>query len=110
MDQITIEDFVKIDLRVAEVEAAEPIEGAKKLIQLTLNLGALGTKTVFAGIKKAYSPEDLVGKFVICVANLKAREMSFGISEGMILAAGDEDKGIFILSPDSGATAGMKVK
>ena len=110
MNEITIEDFLKGDLRVAKIESCELIEDAKKLLKLTLDLGNLGKKTVFAGIKKAYLPEELIGKLVICVANLKPREMSFGTSEAMILAAGDDENGIFLLSIDSGATEGMKVR
>lgn len=110
MEEIKIEDFAKIDLRVAEVIEAKTVEEANKLIELKLNLGDLGTKTVFAGIKKAYSPDDLVGKLVVCVNNLKSMDMRFGTSEGMILAAGDDDIGIFVISPDKGATPGMQVR
>tara|TARA_Y100000590_G_scaffold93439_1_gene105854 strand:+ start:6154 stop:6486 length:333 start_codon:yes stop_codon:yes gene_type:complete len=110
MEEIKIEDFAKIDLRVAEVIEAKTVEEANKLIELKLNLGDLGTKTVFAGIKKAYTPDDLVGKLVVCVNNLKSMDMRFGTSEGMILAAGDDDIGIFVISPDKGATPGMQVR
>jgi len=110
MDEITIEDFVKIDLRVAQIIEVEEVEEADKLIKLTLDLGDLGTKNVFAGIKSAYEPQDLLHKMVICVNNLKPRKMRFGNSEGMILAAGDDEKGIFVLSPDKGATPGMRVR
>ena len=109
MDEIEIGDFLKINLRVAQVESAEAVEEADKLIKLNLNLGPLGKKQVFAGIKKYYDPADLVGKLVICVANLKPRKMRFGLSEGMILAASNEDSGVFIVSPDSGSKPGMKV-
>jgi len=109
MDEIEIGDFLKINLRVAQVESAEKVEEADKLIKLNLDLGPLGKKQVFAGIKKYYDPADLVGKLVICVANLKPRKMRFGISEGMILAASTEDSGVFIVSPDNGSKPGMKV-
>jgi len=109
MEEITIEDFMKIDLRVAKIISAEPVEGADKLLQLNLDLGEFGTKTVFAGIKNTYEIEQLKGKMVVCVNNLKSLKMRFGTSEGMILAAGG-DEGVFMLSPDSGAFAGMQVR
>ena len=109
MDEIEISDFLKINLRVAKVESTEIVEEADKLIKLNLNLGPLGKKQVFAGIKKYYDPADIVGKLVICVANLKPRKMRFGLSEGMILAASTEDSGVFIVSPDNGSKPGMKV-
>ena len=109
MEEITIEDFMKIDLRVAKIISAEPVEGADKLLQLNLDLGEFGTKTVFAGIKNTYEIEQLKGKMVVCVNNLKSLKMRFGTSEGMILAAGG-DEGVFVLSPDSGAYAGMQVR
>ncbi len=105
--QITIDDFLKVDLRVAEIVAAELVEGADKLLRVTLNDGN-GNRTVMAGIRSAYEPADLIGRMVVLVANLQPRKMRFGVSEGMILAAGDDD--IFLLSPDSGARAGMKVR
>ncbi len=110
MSEITIEDFMKLDLRVAKVKEAEAIEEADKLLKLELDLGELGNKTVFAGMKQAYEPEDLINKMVICVNNLKHRKMRFGTSEGMILAAGGDEIGIFILSPDQGAKPGMQVR
>ena len=110
MSEITIEDFMKLDLRVAKVNTAEAVEEADKLLKLELDLGELGNKTVFAGMKQAYEPEDLINKMVICVNNLKHRKMRFGTSEGMILAAGDDEIGIFILSPDQGAKPGMQVR
>ncbi len=110
MSEITIEDFMKLDLRIARVQKAESIEEADKLLKLELDLGPLGNKTVFAGMKQAYEPENLIDKMVVCVNNLKERKMRFGTSEGMILAAGDDDIGIFILSPDQGAEPGMQVK
>ena len=109
MEEITIEDFMKIDLRVAKIISAEQVEGADKLLQLNLDLGEFGTKTVFAGIKNTYEIEQLKGKMVVCVNNLKSLKMRFGTSEGMILAAGG-DEGVFMLSPDSGAFAGMQVR
>ena len=110
MEEITIEDFVKLDLRVAKVISAEPVEDADKLLKLELDIGSFGSKTVFAGMKKVYEAESLINKLVICVNNLKHRKMRFGTSEGMILAAGDDNEGIFILSPDEGARPGMKVR
>jgi len=110
MSEITIEDFMKLDLRIARVQKAESVEEADKLLKLELDLGPLGNKTVFAGMKQAYEPENLIDKMVVCVNNLKERKMRFGTSEGMILAAGDDDIGIFILSPDQGAKPGMQVK
>ncbi|MGQ3889166.1 methionine--tRNA ligase [Legionella sp. CNM-1927-20] len=105
---ISIDDFSKIDLRVAKIIAAEPVEGADKLLRLKLDLGD-SQKQVFAGIKTAYAPADLVGRLTIVVANLAPRTMRFGVSEGMVLAAGDGKK-IFLLQPDTGALPGMKVK
>lgn len=107
--EISIEDFMKVDLRVARVVAAVPVEGADKLLQLTLDIGD-ETRNVFAGIKAAYDPEELVGRQVIAVANLKPRKMRFGMSEGMVLAAGPGGEDIFLLSIDEGATPGMKIK
>jgi methionyl-tRNA synthetase len=107
---IGIEDFGKIDLRIARINAAEHVEGADKLLRLQLDLGPLGTRQVFAGIKAAYAPETLVGRLTMCVANLAPRKMKFGLSEGMVLAASDERGGPFLLAPDAGAQPGMKVK
>jgi methionyl-tRNA synthetase len=110
---ISIDDFGKIDLRIAKIAGAEHVDGADKLLKLTLDLGPLGTRQVFAGIKSAYAPEALVGRLTVMVANLAPRKMKFGMSEGMVLAASDPEghtAGLFILSPDSGATPGMKVK
>jgi len=107
---ISFEDFAKIDLRVAQIIAADHVEGADKLLQLTLSLGDTGNKQVFAGIKSAYQPEQLVGKFTVMVANLAPRKMRFGVSEGMVLAAGPGGKDIWLLAPDTGASAGMKIK
>jgi methionyl-tRNA synthetase len=110
--EITIEEFGKVDLRVAKITRAEAVEGADKLVKLTLDVGSLGTRTVFAGIKSAYRPEALEGKLAVLVANLAPRKMKFGVSEGMVLAAsGEEGPGIFLVSPDAaGAKPGMRVK
>ena len=108
---ISIDDFGKVDLRVAKIARAEHVEGAEKLLKLTLDLGSLGTRQVFAGIKSAYDPSKLEGRLTVMVANLAPRKMKFGLSEGMVLAAsGDEAPGLFILSPDSGALPGMRIK
>jgi len=107
--EIGIEDFTRIDLRVARIVKAAEVEGADKLLQLTLDIG-LETRNVFAGIKSAYSPEDLEGRLTVMVANLAPRKMRFGISEGMVLAAGPGGEEIYLLSPDSGAQPGMRVK
>ncbi|NQU25054.1 MAG: methionine--tRNA ligase subunit beta, partial [Candidatus Nealsonbacteria bacterium] len=104
-----IDDFMKVDLRVAEVVAAEAVPEAKKLVKLELSLGGDHRRTVFAGIKKAYQPEDLVGRQVVCAANLAPRKMKFGISEGMVLASGPGGKDIFIITPDEGARPGQRV-
>lgn len=108
-EECTIDDFAKVDLRVARIVMAEHVPEAKKLLHLTLSLGGEKTLNVFAGIKAAYNPEDLVGRLVICVANLKPRQMKFGLSEGMICAAGAGGKEIFLLSPDEGAKPGFRV-
>jgi len=106
---IPYDDFAKVDLRVARIVAASPVEGADKLLQLTLDLGG-ETRNVFAGIKSAYAPGDLEGRLTVMVANLAPRKMRFGTSEGMVLAAGPGGKDIFLLNPDSGAQPGMRVK
>lgn len=107
---ITFDDFAKIDLRIARIAKAEHIEGADKLLRLTLDLGEMGSRNVFAGIKSAYQPEDLEGKLTVMVANLAPRKMRFGISEGMVLAAGPGGEDLWILEPHDGAQPGMKVK
>ncbi len=107
--EIQFDDFAKIDLRVARIESAAPVEGADRLLQLTLDLGD-EKKNVFAGIKSAYTPESLEGKLTVMVANLAPRKMRFGISEGMVLAAGPGDDDLFILHPDDGAKPGMRIK
>jgi len=106
--ECSIDDFGKVDLRVARVLAAEAIPEAKKLLKLTLSLGGGTTRTVFAGIKAGYEPGALVGRLVIMVANLTPRQMKFGVSEGMVVAAGD-GKGVYLLMPDSGAKPGQRV-
>ena len=106
--ECSFDDFMKVDLRVVKIVEATDVEGADKLLRLILDLGGV-TKQVFAGIKSAYKPEDLIGKHTVMVANLAPRKMKFGISEGMVLAAGD-GKGIYILEPHHGAQAGMRVK
>ena len=123
---ISIDDFTKIDLRIAKIVNAEHVEGSDKLLRLTLDVGetdAAGQpklRNVFSGIKSAYAPENLIGQFTVVVANLAPRKMKFGISEGMVLAASDKDDnnavsggntalGLYILNPHAGAQAGMKV-
>ena len=108
-EHCSIDDFTKIDLRVARVLAANAVVGADKLLQLTLSMGGEGTRNVFAGIKSAYKPEDLVGRLVIFCANLAPRKMKFGMSEGMVLAAGAGGQEIYLLNPDSGAKPGQRV-
>jgi methionyl-tRNA synthetase len=107
---ISIDDFGKIDLRIARIVNAEHVEGADKLLKLTLDVGEDCHRTVFAGIKSAYKPEELIGRLTPMVANLAPRKMKFGVSEGMVLAASGDGPGIFLLAPDSGATPGMRVK
>ena len=107
---ISIDDFTKIDLRIARIANAEHVEGADKLLKLSLEVGELGTKQVFAGIKAAYDPEKLKGRLTVMVANLAPRKMKFGMSEGMVLAASGEAPGLYLLSPDSGAQPGMRIK
>ncbi|MCP5202391.1 MAG: methionine--tRNA ligase [Gammaproteobacteria bacterium] len=108
-DFISIDDFARIDLRVARIEDARDVEGADKLVQLTLDLGG-EKRQVFAGIKQAYTPAELVGRHVVMVANLAPRKMRFGVSEGMVLGAGPGGQEIFLIAPDTGATPGMRVK
>ena len=109
-DEIEFDDFAKIDLRIAKIVKAEHVEGADKLLQLTLDIGDENTRNVFAGIKSAYQPEDLEGKHTVMVANLAPRKMRFGVSEGMVLAAGPGGKDLWILEPHDGAQPGMRVK
>jgi methionyl-tRNA synthetase len=107
--ECSIDDFAKVDLRVARVVKAEAVPKADKLLQLTLSLGGGVEKTVFAGIKAGYAPESLVGRHVVMVANLAPRKMKFGVSEGMVVAAGPGGKEVFLLSPDDGAKPGQRV-
>ena len=113
---ISIDDFSKVDLRIARIVNAEAVDGADKLLKLTLDIGETSSeggarhRTVFAGIKSAYKPQDLIGRLTPMVANLAPRKMKFGVSEGMVLAASGDGPGIFLLAPDAGATPGMRVK
>ena len=112
--EITIDDFAKVDLRIAKIVNAEHIEGSNRLLRLTLDIGEESTRNVFAGIKSAYDPEELVGKLTVMVANLAPRKMKFGVSEGMVLAASAKDEksnpGIYILNPWPGAEPGMRIR
>jgi len=105
--EITIDDFARVDLRVAKVLACEAVDGSDKLLKLSLDLGG-EQRTIFSGIRSAYAPEQLVGRHVIVVANLKPRKMRFGVSQGMVLSAGD-GTGIYVLGADAGVSAGMRV-
>ena len=107
-DEINYDDFAKLDLRVAKIVAAKQVEKSDKLLQLTLDIGS-ETRNVFAGISNAYKPEDLEGRLTVMVANLAPRKMRFGVSEGMVLAAGSGETELYILNPDSGAKPGMRV-
>ena len=108
-DECQFDDFVKVDLRVARVVKAEEVPDARKLLKLTLSLGGDERRTVFAGIKAAYAPDDLVGRLVIFAANLAPRKMRFGTSEGMVLAAGSGGKDVYLLNVDDGAVPGQRV-
>ena len=108
--ECSFEDFVKVDLRVARIVSVEPVDKANKLLKLELSLGGDERRSVFAGIKQAYAPEDLVGRLTIAVANLAPRKMRFGVSEGMVLASGSGGTEIYLLSPDTGAKPGQRVK
>jgi methionyl-tRNA synthetase len=111
---ISIDDFAKVDLRIARIVNAEHVEGSDKLLRLTLDAGEGRMRNVFSGIKSAYKPEDLVGKLTVVVANLAPRKMKFGLSEGMVLAASHADEkknpGLYLLDPHPGAQPGMRVK
>jgi methionyl-tRNA synthetase len=107
--ECTIEDFAKLDIRIAKVLRAEYVEGADKLLRLALDAGGV-EKTVLAGIAQAYKPQDLVGRQIVYFANLKPRKMRFGLSEGMVLASGTGGKEIFLLTPDPGAQPGQEVR
>jgi methionyl-tRNA synthetase len=109
-NMISIDEFLRIDLRVAKVVSAEQVAGADKLLKLRLDVGELGEREIFAGIRTAYDPATLNGRLIVVVANLEPRKMRFGMSEGMMLAAGPGGSDIFVLSPDAGAMPGMRVK
>ena len=112
--EIGIDDFAKVDLRIAKIVACEAVEGSDKLLRLTLDVGEGRLRNVFSGIKSAYAPADLVGKLTVVVANLAPRKMKFGVSEGMVLAASHRDAktepGLYVLAPGPGATPGMRVR
>ncbi|HSY30298.1 MAG TPA: methionine--tRNA ligase subunit beta, partial [Burkholderiaceae bacterium] len=112
--EIKIDDFAKIDLRIARIVNCEHVEGSDKLLRLTLDVGEGRLRNVFSGIKSSYQPEELVGKLTVMVANLAPRKMKFGISEGMVLAASAADEkaspGIYVLNPWPGALPGMRVR
>ena len=106
---IDFDEFLKVDLRIAKVIDAENVEEADKLIKITVDLGN-EQRTIFAGIKGFYEAENLIGRNIIVVANLEPRKMRFGVSEGMLLAAGDDQDGVFLVAPDTGAAPGMQVR
>ncbi len=112
--EIGIDDFAKVDLRIARIVEAQPVEGSSKLLRLTLDVGEGRTRTVYGGIRSAYQPEELVGKLTVVVANLAPRKMKFGLSEGMVLAASHADEkahpGLYVLEPWPGATPGLRVR
>jgi methionyl-tRNA synthetase len=109
-NSISIDEFLRVDLRIAKILSADLVSGADKLLKLHLDVGELGPREIFAGIRAAYEPKDLVGRLIVVVANLEPRKMRFGVSAGMMLAAGPGGRDIFVLSPDSGAVPGMRVK
>mgnify|MGYP003368012177 CR=1 FL=1 len=113
-ETITIDDFAKVDLRIAKIVNCEAVEGSTKLLRLTLDVGEGRHRNVFSGIKSAYQPADLIGKLTVLVANLAPRKMKFGISEGMVLAASHADEktdaGIYVLEPWPGAQPGMRIR
>ena len=106
---INFDEFMKVDLRIAKIIDAENVEEADKLIKITADLGN-DKRTIFAGIKGFYKTEDLIGRNIIVVVNLEPRKMRFGVSEGMLLAAGDDQNGVFLVAPDAGALPGMRVR
>lgn len=109
--ECTIDDFTKVDLRVARVLSAEEVPEARKLLKLTVSLGGDTTRTIFAGIKGHHEPASLVDRLVVVVANLAPRKMKFGLSEGMVVAAsGEGAEGVFLISPDTGALPGMRLR
>jgi len=110
MSEINIDDFINVDLRVAKIKEANEVPDADKLVELVLDVGEVGEKRVFAGIKDAYELEDLTSKLVVVVNNLKPRKMRFGISEGMILASGESGKDVFLVCPEKGSKPGDRVK
>ena len=105
---ISIDDFAKLDLRIAKVTHAEAVEGSDKLLKLTLDIGT-AQRTVFSGIRKSYTPESMLGRHVVMVANLAPRKMRFGVSEGMVLCASGDDDRVFLLDADDGVAGGMKI-
>ena len=105
---INFDEFIKVDLRVAKIIEAKDVEEADKLLDIRVDIGS-EERTIFAGIKGYYDPSELVGKMIVVVANLKPRKMRFGVAEGMLLAAGDDDSGVFLISPDDGAKPGQRV-
>jgi methionyl-tRNA synthetase len=113
-ETITIDDFAKVDLRIARIVGCEAVEGSTKLLRLTLDVGEDSTRNVFSGIASVYKPEQLIGKLTVMVANLAPRKMKFGVSDGMVLAAAHADEkatpGIYVLEPFTGAQAGMRVR
>jgi methionyl-tRNA synthetase len=112
--EIAIDDFAKVDLRIAKIIAARRVEGSTKLLELTLDVGEPTPRTVFSGIASAHAPEDLVGRHTVMVANLAPRRMKFGVSQGMVLAASHADEkaqpGLYLLEPGPGATPGLRVR
>jgi methionyl-tRNA synthetase len=110
LSAIDLDTFLKSDLRVATVLTADIVEGSDRLLRVTVDLGGGTTRTILAGIRGGYEPAALVGRQVVVVANLKARQMRFGVSEGMLLVAGDQTGRIFLIGPDAGAQAGMRVR
>ena len=106
-EKITIEDFLKVDLRIGKIVLVEDVEDSRKLLKLNVNIGD-EVRTVFAGIKKSYSPDDLLGKLVVIIVNLKPREMKFGVSDGMVLATQNDDQ-IIILQPEKEVPSGSKI-
>jgi methionyl-tRNA synthetase len=109
-NSISIDEFLRVDLRIARILSADLVTGADKLLKLRVDVGELGEREIFAGIRAAYEPKDLTGRLIIVVANLEPRKMRFGVSAGMMLAAGPGGKDVFLVSPDSGAAPGMRVK
>jgi methionyl-tRNA synthetase len=109
-NSISIDEFMRVDLRIAKILSAELVSGADKLLKLRVDVGELGEREIFAGVRAAYEPQDLTGRLIVVVANLEPRKMRFGVSAGMMLAAGPGGKDIFVLSPDTGAVPGMRVK